>query len=330
MGRKKDRGEYNDFLDGEKLRDNAQVRTTLQGPSTRNDVPSPPTRRELKKAKGRKEKGGPKKPHLTHFLCLPLVNEESRPQFLAALEKFGVELQKESLVPAKAVRPVGTLHLTLGVMALDQGGLEAAETCLRDLDLRTLLRDVENLQREKEDAEGGISLKPAQATTLDIVPSDRIPVSIELEALIPMQQPHKTSILYAEPKDVSARLYPFASALRGHFAEKGFLIEDKRTLKLHATIVNTIYAKPGGRRGNCKPAKPQEQVGLRSESHGVNAKSWLRFDATQLIEKYRNFVWAEKVVIDRVQICKMGAKKIFNKEGEVLDEEYEVVAEKMI
>lgn len=56
----------------------------------------------------------------------------------------------------------------------------------------------------------------------------------------------------------------------------------------------------------------------------------MRFDATELVERYKDFVWAENVRIDRVQICKMGAKKIFNESGEVVDEEYEVVGEKII
>jgi activating signal cointegrator complex subunit 1 len=56
----------------------------------------------------------------------------------------------------------------------------------------------------------------------------------------------------------------------------------------------------------------------------------LRFDARDLIERYKDVVWAENVRIDRVQICKMGAKKILNGEGEVVAEEYEVVGEKVI
>jgi activating signal cointegrator complex subunit 1 len=53
-----------------------------------------------------------------------------------------------------------------------------------------------------------------------------------------------------------------------------------------------------------------------------------------LIDRYKDFTWAEGVKIDRVQICKMGAKKIWSGgsegEGEVLDEKYEAVFEKGI
>jgi activating signal cointegrator complex subunit 1 len=60
----------------------------------------------------------------------------------------------------------------------------------------------------------------------------------------------------------------------------------------------------------------------------------MRFDARGLIESYKDFMWAEDLRIDCVQICKMGAKKIWSGgregEGDVVDERYEVVFEKSI
>jgi activating signal cointegrator complex subunit 1 len=60
----------------------------------------------------------------------------------------------------------------------------------------------------------------------------------------------------------------------------------------------------------------------------------MRFDARALIDSYKAFTWAKDVRIDRVQICKMGAKKVWSGgkdgEGEVVDEKYEVVCEKGI
>jgi activating signal cointegrator complex subunit 1 len=359
MGKKKDKGAYNDFLDGEKLRDNADVRTSLHSSSSlqRDSTPPAPRRegRDERGGLGKKGKGGPKKPQLTHFLCLPLVNEGSRPQLESALGKFSLILAKENTVPVKAVRPVGTLHLTLGVMSLDEEKLQGAVESLQELDLKSILRSASAAEQQMSigqqlEGEG---------------------LSINLGGLIPMQQPHKTSILYAEPRDTTSRLFPFASSLRNHFTTKGFLIEDSRPLKLHATILNTIYAKPRGRQGNRKKdetpeiqadtadhddttsatgsvagedairapdsftaenetASAQRDELDRSEGHGPKAKSWIRFDATSLIEQHIDFVWAENLKIDRVQICKMGAKKTMNEAGEVVDEKYEVVAEKTI
>lgn len=358
MGKKKDKGEYNDFLDGEKLRDNAAVRTTLQAASNAEAPISPPPSRQDRKRGGKKGKGGPKKPSLTHFLCLPLVNEQSRPHLAAALDTLKASLEEAGTVPLAAVRPVGTLHLTLGVMALDAAHLAAATQYLEELDLRSLLRDA------------GAVAEPQQV-------ADDEALCIDLAALVPMQAPHKTSILYAEPRDGSQRLRPFSVALRERFVERGLMVEDKRELRLHATVVNTVYAKKGERQGrgrgkgkterqargegvgvgeqgdDASTTVPMQEAGEqggvpldqkgdeartgsagereeRAEGHGPDAKSWLRFDARELIEKHSGVLWAEGVRIDRVQICKMGAKKIVGEDGEVVDEKYEVVAEKRI
>ncbi len=64
----------------------------------------------------------PPRPALTHFLCLPLVTAASRPQLSESLASFHADVTSATgfNVPAEAVRPVDTLHLTLGVMSLPQ------------------------------------------------------------------------------------------------------------------------------------------------------------------------------------------------------------------
>jgi activating signal cointegrator complex subunit 1 len=68
----------------------------------------------------------------------------------------------------------------------------------------------------------------------------------------------------------------------------------------------------------------------RSQGHGPNAKSLLKFDATDLMAQYEDFVWIDNVSIERVQICKMGAKKVLDESGAVVSEEYEEVFGKAI
>jgi activating signal cointegrator complex subunit 1 len=353
MGKKKpSKSEYNDFLDGEKLTDNTEIRTTLQGFAGRPISPPPST--QYRPGGNKKKAGGPKKSGLTHFLCLPLVTETSRPQIQQGLEKFKEDLAKDGLVPTKAVRPVGTLHLTLGVMSLNPGQLQEAILYLLELDLHNLLRDITYLCVAEKAAEEGTVSENLNAAAMP----DTDALMVNLETLLPMQSPIKTSILYAEPKDGSQRLQPFAQALREQFTEKEFLVKDDRPLRLHATILNTIYAKPK-RGGKGRPKKqdevkskeqesasPQQEeddnasIGSTAESnppaaekregHGPDARSWMKFDARTLIEQYKDFIWAEGVRVDRVCICKMGAKKLLDRVGEVVDEAYEVVAEKGI
>jgi activating signal cointegrator complex subunit 1 len=382
MGKKKSKSEYNDFLDGEKLRDNADIRTSLQAfPAQDNSSVS--TGQHSRGSKKRGKNAG-KKPQLTHFLCLPLVTDTSRLQLQQGLEKFKQDLINDNSVPVKAVRPVGTLHLTLGVMSLNPRELEEAKQYLEDLDLHALLRDITHRRIAEKAAEQGIigeNLTPASMPDTDAM-------TINLEALVPMQAPHKTSILYAEPRDPSLRLPLFAAALRDQFTERGLMVADTRPLKLHATIMNTIYAKPKASRGRSKTAKlkhglkyvehrisphhksdgdgdendgendgasmadsvdgdaptlddssiveggQNQALPARGEGHGPDAKSWMRFDARNLIEKYKDYVWARNVRVDRVCICEMGAKKIWSGthegEGEVLDEQYKVISAKGI
>lgn len=371
MGKKKQTGEYNNFLDGEKLRDNGDIRTSLQNGSARKEVSPPPVRQDRREGtKHGKSKGGPKKPQLTHFLCLPLVTEEARPQLQVGLEKMKEDLEKYTEVSPKAVRPLGSLHLTLGVMSLDDAQLEDAKRYLQDLNLHRLLRDITHQKAAEKAAEDGTISENLNAASMP----DTDALIVDLEALAPMQAPHKTSILYAKPTDSTQRLIPFGLSLKDHFTRQGSLVPDTRPLKLHATILNTIYAKP--KKGRGRPSGIKETLkhiehevsphhhddaqleedgddaskagsldgkangdsknkdAADNNCHGPDAKSWMRFDARTLIDEYKGYTWAKDVRIDRVQICKMGAKKIWSGgkegEGEVLDERYGVVYEKGI
>lgn len=298
-----------------------------------------------------------KKPPLTHFLCLPLVSPTSRPQLEASVAKFkaivtsgvsssgvgnaGVD-QVEHVVPSvhpKAIRPVGALHCTLGVMSLKADELKAAVDLLTGLDLRNILTADQPSSLAAEPAEKQEDTKPASLERSITPPQLRRstePLKIELRGLESMHDPRKTSILYIAPSDPSDRLYRGCLALQKIFKDKGLLVEDNRALRMHATIVNTIYAKgrklPRRAQQNTSSssitggADSAETVDDRSSGHGANANAPLQIDATQILEQYKEYVWAENVVLDRVAICEMGAKKIMDDQGNVKAEEYTEVA----
>jgi activating signal cointegrator complex subunit 1 len=258
-------------------------------------------------------------------------------------------------------------------MSLSPQQLEEAIQYLSNLDLHILLRDITHRCVAEQAAEDGAIAENLNAATMP----DTDSLTLNLSSLIPMQAPHKTSILYAEPKDASQRLSRFAQALRDVFVQQGFLVKDERPLRLHATLVNTIYAKEKRGKGRPKrqqqkqqpitntsiipdeetnthhdhdhddrlsttgsvdsnptappdPSTSEQQTPAGNDGHSSQGSSLMRFDARSLIERYKGFVWAEGVRVDRVYVCKMGAKKIFNQEGEVVDEVYEVVAQKGI
>lgn len=271
--------------------------------------------------KGSKHAAAQKKPPLTHFLCIPLITPTSKPQLESALSQFRDETTTSSpkmhreidaavdetgevtlpSIPSKAFRPLGSLHFTLGVMSLDKDQLSEAVECLQGSEVRDLVSRMCSTSAKSSTLQE--SKSPIQL-------SDAIrPLSIDVKGLASMHNPRQTSILYCPPEDPTVRLYPLCVALQALFKDKGFIIEDNRALKLHATLVNMIYAK-----------------GDRSAGHGPNARAPLKLDATNLLEKYKDYVWAENVVLDRLAICEMGAKKKHDDKGAEIDAEYTEVA----
>ncbi|PSS20510.1 hypothetical protein M430DRAFT_34768 [Amorphotheca resinae ATCC 22711] len=216
-------------------------------------------------------------PRLTHFLCLPLLTTTSRPQLQSSLSAFRADLGG---IPEAAVRPVGTLHLTLGVMSLlTAERVEQALALLRSLNLREML--------EERIAGGGEAMAMARSGT---------PLRVTLRGLESMQNPDKTSVLYAAPVDGDLRLQRFCGRLKEAFSAAELLVPDTRPLLLHATIVNTVYVAGRGR-----------------------SKGRLTIDAREVLERFEEHEWMSDVRLENVAICRMGARKL--DDG---DEEYVV------
>ncbi|CAD0111354.1 unnamed protein product [Aureobasidium uvarum] len=321
-----------------------------------------------------------KKPSLTHFLCIPLVNSLSQPQLEASIGKFKEHVCSTGpveagegpspMIPAKAIRPLGSLHLTLGVMSLDEEKLAQATTLLQSLHLNKLLHEASTCTEPHSitNATQAPDHAPSNSsdTNQNVLP-DLLnnPLTISLESLEPMQSPSKTSILYIRPEDPTNRLQILCQALRKKLTDAGLLVPDIRPLRLHATLVNTIYVK--GRKKSKKQKseviKPEQdennatepvdqppsmqiaeeednktedpekkesentlQANQASSGHGPSAKSSLYIDATSLISTYASHIWASGVPITKIAICEMGVKKQLSSTGEVIGEAYKEVA----
>ncbi|KAL9041657.1 MAG: hypothetical protein Q9180_001140 [Flavoplaca navasiana] len=272
---------------------------------------------------------------------------------------------KDSGIPVKAIRPLGTLHLTIGVMSLkEEGRLQGAVELLKGMNLGALLRDPEKM----EDGEGVDTTSTSTTLSISPVPPSRPnqsasppPLTLSFTGLHSMHSPKSTSFLYTPPTDTTGRLYPFCQALRDRFAAEGFVVDEERALKLHATVLNTIYADKvppskklvqgtDGRFGLVKSDEGavEEELGEKyQEEHDQEAgeeelgsrplkprgkgrskrrKQIVKFDARELLERYKEFEWVGDVRIEKVAICEMGAKKVTDERGEVVGEEYTEVA----
>ncbi|KAI0113760.1 AKAP7 2'5' RNA ligase-like domain-containing protein [Nemania sp. FL0031] len=178
----------------------------------------------------------PPRPTPTHFLCIPLITAKSRQQLSTSLSSFRADVTSlESFgVPDEAIRPVGTLHLTLGVMSFPKNeGLDKAVALLKTIIPRQILADV--TAPAALDQQGTRAVEPPGP-----LPS---PLSVTLKSLHTMQSAAKASVLYAPPLDTDGVLTKFCEKLRSAFQDAGLMIEDTRPLLLHATILNTIYVK---------------------------------------------------------------------------------------
>jgi activating signal cointegrator complex subunit 1 len=234
----------------------------------------------------------PSRAPLTHFLCIPLITTTSRAQLARSLADFRADVTSPNsfALPDDAVRPVGTLHLTLGVMSFPKNeGLERAIALLKGLRPAELLA----------------SVRPG---TTPMPPQE--PLKITLKGLHCTQSPEKTSVLYAPPSDSQGILQSFCEKVRAVFVKEGLVQEADRPLLLHATIINTVYVKGANARGS------QPQRGKRSR---------LTIDARDIVDRYEDYVWIQDMAIEKIAICKMSAQPVEG--GEEGDQAYVVEAE---
>lgn len=255
----------------------------------------------------------PRTSQLTHFLCLPLVTPASRPQLSTNLRSFQDDVTKPQEdggfdLPVQAIRPVGTLHLTLGMMSFPKNeGLQDAVALLKSIKPREIL------SRVKRPVILGSTVAPATDEPTSS------PLLVTLKGLNSMQKPEKATVLYAPPSDPEGVLQGFAEDLRAAFQNAGLLAPDDRPLLLHATVVNMVYVKHNGRNGGQGPRGAKKKKG----GSGRNVVP----DALAVLNRYEDQVWMEDVPLEKIAICRMGANPVVEEDGAVVDAAYEVEAE---
>lgn len=248
------------------------------------------------------------RPPFTHFLCIPLVTPASRPQLARTLAAFRADVTGAGVqfpIPQEAVRPLGTMHLTLGMMSLpDDEGIEKAISLLRSLKPREILAGVRPLS-DITPLAAAPALRSA-AETETVTGTGELPARsllLTLRGLHSMQPARQAAVLYAPPVDPQGVLQAFCEGLRVPFLEAGVMVAEDRPLLLHATVLNTIYVRSGGRRGK----------GRR-----------LTLDVREVLDRYDGHVWMEDVPLERIAICRMGAKTVEGEDGAAYEVEAEI------
>lgn len=209
-------------------------------------------------------------------------------------------------LPSAALRPVGTLHLTLGMLSLGDGDR-----------LEQALQRLQSLKKESNLVEK--------------------PISMALRGLHAMQPPARATVLYASPVDESTGqlavaggpLLSLCERVRATFAD--LLVPDERPLLLHATIVNTVYANERQGGGGGRETQSGQQASHRrgrAARGGRGGRAKLTFDARDIIERYDDFMWMERMQVQTVALCRMGARSTkVNDAGDIVDAAYHVEAE---
>lgn len=248
----------------------------------------------------------PKRPMLTHFLCLPLCTPSSKRQWQSSIQTFTKDISAQGLNP-EAISSVDMLHLTLGVMSLTtEEKKTAACELLKGEEVRKLIWRIagvncegeeggENSARQELKAEKSAETAPStrRRTRVDNVQSDKLspppPLSASslyktsLSGLQTSRSRTSTSVLYASPSPLVSPLHTLCQSLRELFLQANLLIPDSRPLLLHATVFNTLHCAK-------KPEKGKT------------------IDAKALMEKWEKVEWVRNLKIERVAIWEMGAK----------------------
>ena len=160
------------------------------------------------------------------------------------------------------------------------------------------------------------------------------PLIISLESLHSMTAPSSTSVPYLYPNDPTHRLLSFAQGILYEFTSAGYHVAERSRLKLHATVINTRYIRqppsppplpPPPSSSSSSSPPPFKSHFQTSRGQNQSHSPPIKIDARNLIETCRDWKRATHVVLDRVAICKMGARKVYGQDGCVLDEMYEEV-----
>jgi activating signal cointegrator complex subunit 1 len=298
-----------------------------------------------------------KRPPLTHFLCLPLVNSASLPQLESSLAAFRAEYPpvpvaklpdasnkqdaSHAIIPEGAVRPLGTLHLTLGVMSLPtKERLCEALQFFQSLDLASLMREAERVAaelREKDKSRvrsstpdkgsGDITTQAAEPETLRA--SD--PLYVTLESLHCLPRAKAATVLHTFPVDRTGRLYPFCLMLRDKFIQAGFLqgeTKDKQKNEKKddqdgqsraesdlAPKSSDPYTAALTRKPKPRPlllhatvvntiyvrGRPNRQPNATSSKREKNKPRRIEFDARDLLARYRDYYVDEARTVPRAE-----------------------------
>lgn len=226
------------------------------------------TEEEVVSAKLRLIKFLSPRPRLTHFLSVVFTTDEIKKNFV----KFRDEVINESGLHPSLFQKPEKLHVTIIVMSLPS---------LTDQD------------KARE------CLTPCKEMIIDpILNGKPLAVTVKGVSVFSDRKPTATNVLFGNVE--SAELQEISNKIAKHFADQGLFNLHEEDVKLHLTMINTTFFKPDKNGEHEQPGGGREDSRRRRHHHG-------RFDATQILEKYKDFYFGS-LTLNEVQINIMGSK----------------------
>ncbi|XP_035519375.1 activating signal cointegrator 1 complex subunit 1 [Morone saxatilis] len=158
-----------------------------------------------------------KKQPFTHFLSLPLNDPKIQEGFLRFKDEVLQQCSQDHGVEGSIFQNPVKLHLTVGTMAL-----------LNDVEVRKACEHLQECQNFIRDITEGKPL-PLEVTGIEYMNDD----------------PAMVDVLYAKVnvKDRSDKLQVIADRLVEHFVSVGLMVREWDRVKLHGTVMNTLFRK---------------------------------------------------------------------------------------
>lgn len=194
-----------------------------------------------------------KKQPFTHFLSFPLTDPRIQDGFHKFKDEVLEKCSQDHGVEASIFQNPAKLHLTVGTLAL-----------LNDMEVRKACEQLQQCQNFiREVTEGK-------------------PLDLEVKGIEYMNDdPAMVDVLYAKVnvKDASDKLQVIADRLVEHFVSCGLMVREWDRVKLHGTIMNTLFRKDSTAEGSGSGGKP------------VNARE--AFDARNILKTFGSYHFGE-------------------------------------
>lgn len=188
-----------------------------------------------------------KKQPFTHFLSFPLNDFKIQEGFLRFKDEVLKQCSQDYGVEESIFQNPAKLHLTIGTLAL-----------LNEVEVRRACEHLQECQNFIRDITEGKPL-PLEVTGIEYMNDD----------------PAMVDVLYAKVnvKDASDKLQVIADRLVEHFASAGLMVREWDRVKLHGTVMNTLFRKDSTVEDPC--AGGRQTIGEREA-----------FDARNILKKF--------------------------------------------